>query len=134
MGDPCHLPFISAPCRFVDTQRRKLVDVLLVADFLLRLHGLFRRSFGWRRDRDSDHPSATTAPQDIETGHGPRLNENAGGDVDVPGGQEGPHPSAGLDDVLDVSTCPSPYLPQLYSSGPQLYSKGLGDLLYLRVT
>ncbi|KAK9917471.1 hypothetical protein WJX75_004708 [Coccomyxa subellipsoidea] len=61
----------------------------------------FWRSFGWRRDRDSDHPSATTAPQDIETGHGPRLNENAGGDVDVPGGQEGPHPSAGLEEVLD---------------------------------
>ncbi len=48
-----------------------------------------------------DHPAATAAPQDIETGHGTRLNDVSGGDGEV--AAEAHHPSAGLDNVLDVS-------------------------------
>ncbi|EIE27490.1 hypothetical protein COCSUDRAFT_45883 [Coccomyxa subellipsoidea C-169] len=46
-----------------------------------------------------DHPAATAAPQDIETGHGTRLNDVSGGDGEV--AAEAHHPSAGLDNVLD---------------------------------
>ena len=71
-----------------------------------------RRSLGWRRNRGTDHPAASAAPQDIETGHGGSVNEAMDGIGHRRAEQEGTNPSAehpdggpDADHVRPLSTC-----------------------------
>ncbi|BDA48648.1 hypothetical protein COCOBI_12-3290 [Coccomyxa sp. Obi] len=57
----------------------------------------FWRSLGWRRGGGADHPAASTAPQDIETGHGESADETIAGDEN----RGGSNMATSLHDNLD---------------------------------